>query len=70
MRTPLAPIGWPNDLSPPLGLIGMSPLERRAPLLDQLPPSPFGAEAEVLDVRDLGPREAVVHLGEVDVLRA
>src|SRR5438093_11589066 len=43
-------------------------LERRAALLDQLPALALLAEAQVLDVRDLGPREAVVHLGEVDVL--
>ena len=70
MRTPVAPIGWPNDLSPPLGLTGISPPMRRPPLVDEAPALAARAEAEVLVVQDLGDREAVVHLGEVDVLRA
>ena len=41
MRTPLAPIGWPNDLRPPLGLIGMSPSSAVRPSSTSLPPSPF-----------------------------
>ena len=41
MRTPLAPIGWPNDLSPPLGLIGMSPSSAVRPSSTSSPPSPF-----------------------------
>src|SRR5207247_217377 len=44
-------------------------LERRAALLDQLPALALLAEAQVLDVRYLGPGEAVVHLGEVEVPR-
>jgi hypothetical protein len=37
---------------------------RRAPFLDELPALALLAEAEVLDVRDLGPGEAVVDFGE------
>src|SRR5437588_11995183 len=41
MRTPLAPIGWPNDLSPPLGFTGMSPSSAVRPSSTSFPPSPF-----------------------------
>src|SRR5262249_13842019 len=41
----------------------------RPPFLGELAAGALPAEAQILRVRDLGPREAVVHLGEVDVLR-
>ena len=68
MRTPVAPTGWPNDLSPPLGLTGLLAAERRASFLDEAPALAAAAEAEVFVVEDLGDGEAVVHLGEVDVV--
>jgi hypothetical protein len=43
--------------------------EGGAPFVNELAALALGAEAEVFDVGELGPGEAVVHLGEVDVLR-
>ena len=61
--TPVAPIGWPLASSPPDVFTGMRPVsdglavERRDAALALV------EEPEVLDVEDLGDREAVVHLG-------
>src|SRR3989442_14738663 len=65
MRTPVAPTGWPYDLSPPEGFTA----EIGAPLLDEPAALAARAEAQVLVVEDLGDGEAVVHLGEVDLRR-
>ena len=67
---PVAPIGWPFASSPPDVLTGMRPVSDVSPSSEATPPLPFSHEAEVLDVEDLGDREAVVHLGHVDVGRA
>src|SRR5207249_5285374 len=48
---------------------GDVPVERRSSLLHHPASLPLRAEAEILDVRDLGPGKAIVHLGEVDVTR-
>src|SRR2546428_13601254 len=44
-------------------------VERRLALLLEPSGLAFPAEPQILDVRDLRPREAVVYLGEVDVAR-
>ena len=51
-------------------LIGMRPPRSMAPLAANGPPSPFGAEAVVLELQQHRDREAVVQLGDVDVVRA
>ena len=66
--TPVAPIGWPFAFSPPLVLTGTSPPSIGPPDSSHFPAAPALAEAEVLVGDELGDREAVVHLGEVDVL--
>src|SRR5262245_7746277 len=43
--------------------------ERRAPLFDELGPLALLGEAEILIVSDLGPGEAVVHLGDIDLFQ-
>ena len=64
----MAPTGWPFAFSPPLVLTGTLATEHRAPDSSHFPAARRVAEAEVLVRDELGDREAVVHLGEVDVL--
>src|SRR5205807_1894942 len=40
IRSPLAPMGWPNALSPPSGLTGSSPPRSKAPLSTSSQPAP------------------------------
>src|SRR2546427_5746432 len=63
------PDRMPEGLEPAARVHREVALERRAALLDELPALALLAEAQVLDVRYLGPGEAVVHLGEVEVPR-
>ena len=44
MRSPLAPTGWPNDLSPPSGLTGRSPSRSKAPSSTSLQAVPRSAK--------------------------
>ena len=67
MRTPVAPVGWPKVLRPPSVLTGSSPPEREGAARDVLLGGALLAEAEVLVGEQLGQREAVVHLGDVDL---
>src|SRR5262245_24755645 len=57
----------PERLEAPARVDREAAVERRLALLLEPPTLTFLAEPQVLDVRDLGPGEAVVHLGEVDV---
>src|SRR5438445_7201343 len=59
-----------EGLEPAARVHGNVPVERRSPLLHQPASLSLRAETEILGVRDLGPGEAIVHLGEVDVTRA
>src|SRR5437773_5640836 len=61
------PDRMPEGLEPAARVHREVALERRAALLDELPALALLAKAQVLEVRYLGPGEAVVYLGEVDV---
>ena len=68
--SPVAPTGWPREHRPPLGLTAMPPPGSVAPDFEQLAGPAGLAEAELLVVEELARRHRVVHLGDVDVVRA
>ena len=68
--TPVAPSGWPFESSPPETFTGHLPPCHGDALVDQLAGLAVAAQAEVLVVEDLGGREAVVELDQVEVLGA
>src|SRR4030095_8834150 len=80
--TPVAPSGCPHPIRPPRGLTTTTPDQAAAGVDDDVAPvvAPAGgherpclallAEAELLVGDHLGDREAVVHLGEIDVAGA
>ena len=62
-------MGWPRHSSPPLGLTGSFPPSVVAPDSAKGPPSPIGAEAQLLGLLQLAEGGGVVDLDHVDVLR-
>ena len=67
-ETPVAPTGWPLALSPPERLTGSLPSWKTQPSSMARAPWPRFGEPHDLVHDQLGDGEAVVHLGEVQVL--
>ena len=69
LATPVAPSGWPFERSPPETFTGDATAVRRLALVDHAARLALAAETEVLVVQQLGGREAVVQLDQVEVVR-
>ena len=67
---PVAAIGWPFDSRPPDTLTGVLPSRHVAPDSEEVGGAALLAQAEVVVVHELGGREAVVQLDEVEVVGA
>ena len=63
---PVAPSGWPFESRPPETFTGIRPPCAVCALVDHPAGLAVLAQAEVLVVQDLGGREAVVQLDEVE----
>ena len=68
--TPVAPTGWPFDLSPPDGLIGSVPSFSVQPSRIARAPSPGGGQPHRLVLDQLGDGEAVVRLDQIEIVEA
>jgi len=66
---PVAPSGWPFEMSPPEGLTTILPPYVCAPSSTNCPPFPSGQQAQRFVGDQLVAREAVVQLHDIHVLR-
>ena len=67
---PDAPMGWPRDSRPPLGLMGIDTADLRRAAHGEDAALALGAETQRLGLVEFAVGGGVVHLGAVDVLRA